>query len=91
MIVSESAHTNTIRVVDIDGEPWFVGSDVLKLLFGKGAGFGHVYDPLEVTTELRKVKRSHLGDRGGRDVYLISESGLDKLIMRSDKPTAKPF
>lgn len=31
------------------------------------------------------------GTRGGHSFAAISESGLNKLIMRSDKPEAKPF
>lgn len=50
---------------------------------------GNVYRPLS-DHEITKVKRSHFGE-GGRDVNLISESGLYKLVMRSDKPEAKGF
>ena len=35
--------------------------------------------------------RTSLGLRGGRDIWLISESGLYKLVMRSDKPQVQAF
>lgn len=79
-----------LRTVELDGEPWFCGGDVLHILYGAASGQGHLYDKLS-PDEVRKVKRLHLGLRGGRDVNAISESGLYKLIMRSDKDTARPF
>jgi len=41
--------------------------------------------------EQRKVDRIHLGLRPGRPMTVVSESGLYKLIMRSDKPQARAF
>lgn len=29
---------NTIRVVDVNGKPWFVGADILQILYGKTEG-----------------------------------------------------
>lgn len=83
-------HNLTIRAAEIEGEPWFLGADVLHVLYGRASGMGNVYRPL-AETELRKVKRSHFGEPGGRDMFIISESGLYKLVMRSDKPEAKEF
>jgi len=77
-------------VVTIDGNPWFTGSDILRVLFGGASGLGHHYDKL-AADERRKVKRIHLGGAPGKGMVLISESGLYKLIMRSDKPVARPF
>lgn len=41
--------------------------------------------------EMRYVGRTYLGLGGGKQMVVISESGLYKLIMRSNKPQAKPF
>lgn len=79
-----------IRVVTLEGNPWFIGSDILRTLYGSSQGKGHVYGPL-AADERCKMNRIHLGLPGGRDMELISESGLYKLIMRSDKPQAKAF
>ncbi|GAB5505923.1 MAG: hypothetical protein Rhirs2KO_10860 [Rhizobiaceae bacterium] len=81
---------HTIRVVEIDGNPWFVGSDVLTTLLGTSNGKGKIYQQLEAD-ELRLVNRIILGDRPGKPMRLVSESGLYKLIMRSDKPEAVQF
>lgn len=83
-------HKQQIRVVEIDGAPWFVGSDALHILYGKSGGIAHVYDVIDAD-EKRKVKRVHLGMKAGRDATVLSESGLYKLIMRSNKPEAKAF
>ena len=84
------AHVQTVRVVTINGNPMFVGPDVLRVLFGTTNGMGHIYNRL-ADDQVTKVKRVHLGMPPGKDVTLISESGLYKLIMRSDKPEAQAF
>lgn len=83
-------NNNQIRTLEIKGQPWFVASDICNILYGKSAGNGHVYDVVD-TNEKSKVKRIHLGLNAGRDMIIISESGLYKLIMRSDKKEAKAF
>lgn len=86
--------TNNIRVVTLEGNPWFVAKDVcatLGLADFKG-GVGHHLTSLgadEVTPSFKVGVK--LGGRGEAHVRLISESGLYKLIMRSDKPQAKAF
>lgn len=81
---------HSVRVTMIDAEPWFSGSDVLHVLYGKSGGISHVYNSLGAD-EKRKVKRVHLGMPPGRDMMVLSESGLYRLVMRSDKPEAKEF
>lgn len=82
--------SNQIRVLMIESDPWFVGSDILDLLFGGASGRGHLYDKLSAD-EGRKVNRIHLGMNPGKPMIVVSESGLYKLIMRSDSPKAKSF
>ena len=79
-----------LRVIELDGQPWFSGSDVLKVLYGRSGGISAVYQRL-AADELTKVKRIHLGEAPGRPMVLVSESGLYKLVMRSDKPEARAF
>lgn len=83
-------HFNTapIRVVDIDGAPWFVATDIYGAL--GLTRWGGILNPLGADEKTLRGRTS-LGLKPGRDVRLISESGLYKLIMRSDKATAKPF
>lgn len=78
----------SLRVVPIDGEPWFVGTDAIKALglVAPSYAYGRLGED-----ETRYVGRTHLGLPEGRQMRLVSESGLYKLITRSDKPEAKPF
>ncbi|WP_157596921.1 BRO-N domain-containing protein [Streptacidiphilus rugosus] len=94
-----------IRVVVIDGEPWFATMDVCKIL-------GHNRNTTEATRSLHKSETRRVNTRGikfsptgvshvsaGGNGYqrgnpmlnVVSESGLYRLIMRSDKPAARPF
>ena len=66
------------------------GAYVLKVLYGRASGLAHVYTRL-APDEMTKVNRYHFGDGPGKPITLISESGLYKLVMRSDKPEARAF
>ncbi len=71
-----------VRALTIEGEPWFVAKDVCDVL---DLGTEQVRRLDEDEKGLRKVQT--LG--GQQDI--ISESGLYTLIIRSNKPQAKPF
>lgn len=77
-----------LRVLMQSGEPWFVATDVCKAL-----GLTNVYDAYSRVGEAEKVyvDRTCLGLRPGKKMVIVSESGLYKLIMRSDKPEARKF
>lgn len=80
---------HTVRVVvDKKGDPWFVAADVLEA-FGhsRSARGGIIRKVAEADLRLYPMKTSV----GVRAHSLISEAGLYKLVMRSDKPAAKPF
>lgn len=73
----------------IDGQPWFVASDFCKVL-----GLTNVTQATKALdqNEVRKLNQIAFAlGRGGKDIPVISESGLYKLALRSDKPDAKPF
>lgn len=77
-----------------EGEPWFVAADVCRSLGLKAhktnGGFSHHLLKCEPTSEKRYQLLPTC--RNGRVRYaIVSESGLYKLIMRSDKPEAKRF
>jgi prophage antirepressor-like protein len=82
-------NTNTIRVVDLDGEPWFVAADVANALQFKNVStsMSHILSPLGSDEKMRAPKNLSLA----RQPLIISESGLYQLIMRSDKPEAREF
>jgi prophage antirepressor-like protein len=91
-----------VRVTMIDGEPWFVARDVGVLFFsvtaiqrsGVGQYLGNLSSAEKKTVSCGQMISMGLvngpGQVAGRTT-LISESGLYKLIMRSDKPEAKAF
>ncbi len=76
-------------MVTIDDQPWFMAKDVIEVLGIVNVTFAVA--PLD-EVEVKRLTRSIFGlTKGGTAVPVISESGLYKLIMRSDKPQAKPF
>lgn len=85
-------NSNIIRVVDMGSEPWFVAADVTQTLgFATASGVTQHLGRLDAD-ELRMVRKSNLDQIAGsfpnRGANCISESGLYKLVMRSDKPEA---
>lgn len=76
-----------VRTVDVNGEPWWVLKDVCTVL--------ELTTPARVAERLDKdeVSLTHLTDSIGRqqETTIINESGLYSVILRSDKPQAKPF
>lgn len=75
----------TIRVVELNGQPWFAAIDVCKDL-----GRGNPSMAVKLLADSERTLISNEG-QGGVGLNAISESGLYKLIMRSKKPVAKPF
>ncbi|WP_076519554.1 BRO family protein [Thalassospira xiamenensis] len=69
----------------IDGAPWFVAADCRDVL--GLSHYGGMYDHLD-DAEKQLCGRASLNLGRGRAVWLISESGLYKLVMRSDKSQA---
>jgi prophage antirepressor-like protein len=84
-----------VRVVDIDGAPWFVARDIcvsINVYLGRRSGTPNV--PMlcqKLDANETQFNRIELSSNGARRVALVSESGLYKLVMRSDKPEAKAF
>lgn len=78
---------NPIRTVMRDGEPWWVLKDVCEVL-------GIVDHKVTARRlDVDEVCQTPLTDSMGRQqaTTIISESGLYDVILRSDKPEAKPF
>lgn len=79
-----------IRVVEVDGEPWFVGKDVAQALgYGEGKSLAnavanHVDDEDKGVTEL-------MTPGGKQSTITINESGLYSLVFSSKLPGAKQF
>lgn len=77
----------SVRVVEIDDQPWFVLKDVCEIL-----GIQQTTRVAERLDE-DEVSQIHITDSLGRkqESLIISESGLYAAILRSDKPEAEPF
>jgi prophage antirepressor-like protein len=89
--------SNTVRVVEIDGQPWFIAADVCRVLGLdiERRGVSNHISRLPVD-ELRIISNADTpdlfaGKRGYPRMNAVSESGLYRLIMRSDKPEARQF
>lgn len=76
---------NSIRVVEIDGEPWFVASDVVNVL-----GLINTTIALQNISEA-KVQNYRVPGTRGRMNKIISEGALYKLILRSNRAESEVF
>lgn len=77
---------NDVRTVEMNGEPWFVLKDVCAVLGLTDTG--RTAERLDAD----ELTRTTLVSGGqNREMYIINESGLYNVILRSDKPEAKPF
>lgn len=80
---------NEVRTVEINGEPWFVLKDVCEIL--------NIENHKDVVKRLDadEVGRFNLPHPQNPDKLIemvcINESGLYNVLLRSDKPEAKPF
>ena len=84
----------TLRVVQIDGEPWFVAPDACRALgMDMTAGTSQWLVKVGKDEKRRVTKKTHPDLFSGSSWHtnILSESGLYKLVTRSDKPEAKPF
>lgn len=75
-----------IRAQVINGEPWFVAKDVCQAL-------GHTNHRVAIQSldDDEKGVRKVYTPGGMQEITFVNESGLYALIMRSNKPNAKPF
>ena len=76
-----------VRMLEQDGQPWWVLRDVCEVL--------GIKQSVRVSERLDgdEVNQAHLADARGRrqKTTIISESGLYAVLLRSDKPLARPF
>lgn len=77
---------SAIRVIEIDGRPWFAGRDVAGAL-----GYADLGDAVRRHCK-GAVKRHPLQTSGGaQEISLISEADVMRLIVRSKLPAAERF
>lgn len=74
-----------IRTIEIDGKPYFVGTDVAKSL-------GYVETAKAIRTHCKGVSEMDIPSRGGiQRMKIIPEGDLYRLIMKSKLPSAEKF
>lgn len=80
-----------VRIITIDGNPWFVAADVSAALDYRNApDMTRSLDDDETATHNLRI-RSENGIEQSREVTIINESGLYSAILKSRKPEAKKF
>lgn len=79
----------SVRTVIKDGEPWFVAVDVCRALDIDATATRRLDE--DEKSALRLTQTSSNGTEQGRDVTVISESGLYSLVLGSRKSEAKAF
>lgn len=84
--VFENPNLGKVRVVERNGEPWFVAVDVCRVLGidDTGKAVSRLDDD-----ELTRIKIGSGGQM--REAYAVNESGLYALVLGSRKPEAKAF
>jgi prophage antirepressor-like protein len=80
-IISLRFNSTSIRIVSIEGNPWFIAADVFKAL-----------GVLNCTTAVKSLRKDEVRlteALAQRTVQALSEKGLRKKCMRSSKPEAQ--
>ena len=81
------AQFGELRVVMIEGEPWFVGKDVASAL-----GYSNPQRAIRDYVNDADKRREQIATRGGmQTTILINKSATYSLILDSPMPTAKEF
>lgn len=85
--IFENEEFEQVRTINIDGEPWFVGKDVAKIL-----GYKDTSDAMRRHVDDEdKLTRCFTDSGQKRELYIINESGLYSVILSSKLPSAKRF
>jgi prophage antirepressor-like protein len=79
-------NTSSVRIVGTYEQPWFVVKDICKIL-----GIQNNRDVINLIPEKWKSEQLLPTKGGNQYTTIINESGLYKIIMRSNKPIAQKF
>lgn len=86
MQIFEKAEFGKVRIVERDGQPWFVAKDVCECL-----ELTDVSKTISLLDDDEKGTNSIRTPGGEQQMLVVSEPGLYSLILRSRKPEAKAF
>ena len=85
--IFENPEFGSIRTVEVNVEPWFVGKDVAEVL-----GYSNTRDALAKRVDDEDKGVANCDTPSGRqNMTIINESGLYSLVLGSKLPTAKKF
>ena len=84
--IFENYQFGEIRVIERDGEPWFVAADVCRAL-----DISDTWNALQRLDDDEKGTCSISTPGGKQDMNIINEPGLYSLVLGSRKPEAKAF
>jgi len=79
-------NNNTLRILGTYQKPLFVAKDICNII-----GLSNVTEALKIIPEKWRSSEFLKTSSGKQNMLLINESGLYKLIMRSNKPIAQKF
>ncbi len=91
LIIFKHSEFGTIRTLEIEGEPWFIGKDVATALGysdTKSAISDHVDDEDKQIIQRGQIATLEIPNRG---MTIVNESGLYSLTFYSKLPIAKEF
>lgn len=83
-----------VRVVVKDGEPWFVATDVAKVLGYSDTNYAlrtHCKNPTLIVCGESPDTTGRGGFRAGTQINIIPERDIYRLVMRSKLPSAERF
>ncbi|KAA3526130.1 hypothetical protein GOZ80_14065 [Agrobacterium vitis] len=83
---------NLVRVIDREGEPWFVGKDICVALGLKNHNdaLSDLDSDEKGVANIDPLSKSARGG-GAQEVVIVSEPGVYRLVFRSRKPEAERF
>ena len=83
------ANANEVRVVMRNNEPWFVAKDVCEILGTRTDTVRQIVGNKRVATV--NPNTIGVGNHGGRDILIVNEAGLYKLVLAGRKKEAVKF
>lgn len=84
--ISRDGLRQEVRVEMRSGEPWFVAADVCAVL-----GIKDVSDAVSRVDQADRDQTLIRSYSQNRRMWIVNESGLYDLVLRSDKPESRPF
>lgn len=89
--IFEKAEFGKVRVVEHEGQPWFVVKDVCECLGLENSNKAILGLEEDEKATLTKIHCLNNYEGLRKDTLLVNEAGLYSLIIRSNKPEAKNF